>query len=229
MQTRCVVLLGPPGSGKGTQQACLVSLGFREIETGRSLREAATKDQELAQILQNGQLVNDERVATLLQSELEVLTYQDQRVVIDGFFRTSKQVPIGLSILRYCGYYSDDCAFVLLEGENEEFFRRQVERHNQQVKEIAKFYNMEPGVIQDLRRNLTPQILKNWPRLKEIRTDADPASIQSRMETYTAHIGGIIEELNKAEQRIVHINATLPAPEVFKSLIQALELKAAIV
>ena len=66
-----LILVGPPGSGKGTQAKLLSSrLGLRHIGTGDILREAARQNTPLGQValpyMRSGQLVPDDLVNELV-------------------------------------------------------------------------------------------------------------------------------------------------------------------
>ncbi len=90
-----IVLLGPPGAGKGTQGVVLSrSYGVRHISTGDILREAvknATPLGEKAHTFMNkGELVPDEIVTGIV---VERLNQKDTKAdfILDGFPRTLKQ------------------------------------------------------------------------------------------------------------------------------------------
>ena len=60
-----IILLGPPGCGKGTQAQKLISeFGFVQLSTGDMLREAISKGTEIGMqaksIIDKGELVSDE-------------------------------------------------------------------------------------------------------------------------------------------------------------------------
>jgi adenylate kinase len=79
-----IVLLGPPGSGKGTQAAMLVKeLGLTHISSGELLRSAAKAGTELGlkarSIIDRGELVSDEIMLGLIKERLS------QPDVADGF------------------------------------------------------------------------------------------------------------------------------------------------
>ncbi|HEX9727817.1 MAG TPA: adenylate kinase [Gemmatimonadales bacterium] len=90
-----IILLGAPGSGKGTQGALLTErLGVPKISTGDLLR-AAVKNRtslgvEAQSFMDQGLLVPDEIILSLIE---EVLGSEDARrgVIMDGFPRTIAQ------------------------------------------------------------------------------------------------------------------------------------------
>ncbi len=89
-----LVLLGPPGSGKGTQAARLQDqLGFVPLATGDLLREARAAGTELgrraSEYMDRGELVPDDVIVAMIRDELANL--DDKPVLLDGFPRTVAQ------------------------------------------------------------------------------------------------------------------------------------------
>ncbi len=90
-----IILLGPPGAGKGTQAARLVEHhGMVQLSTGDMLR-AAVKAQtpvgvEAQAVMQRGELVSDEIVSALIDGELTAMG-PDTGAIFDGYPRTEAQ------------------------------------------------------------------------------------------------------------------------------------------
>ena len=90
-----VILLGPPGAGKGTQaQFVCDAFGIPQISTGEMLRAAVSAGTELGQrvkaVMQSGALVSDEIIIDLVQERID----QDDCAngfLFDGFPRTIAQ------------------------------------------------------------------------------------------------------------------------------------------
>lgn len=89
-----IILLGPPGAGKGTQARHLVEeRGMVQLSTGDMLREARTSGTEMgkkvAAIMDAGELVTDEIVIGLIEEKLKGDT--GGGIIFDGFPRTLGQ------------------------------------------------------------------------------------------------------------------------------------------
>ncbi len=90
-----IILLGPPGAGKGTQATRLVErYGMRQLSTGDMLRAAVKAETptglKVKAIMEAGELVSDEIVSALISDELEALSAKTG-VIFDGYPRTAEQ------------------------------------------------------------------------------------------------------------------------------------------
>ncbi|WP_343610354.1 adenylate kinase [Novosphingobium sp.] len=90
-----IILLGPPGAGKGTQAQRLVErFGMKQLSTGDMLR-AAVKAQtavglQAKAVMERGELVSDEIVSALIGEELDAMG-AGTGAIFDGYPRTEAQ------------------------------------------------------------------------------------------------------------------------------------------
>ena len=89
-----IILLGPPGAGKGTQAARLqASRGMIQLSTGDMLREARASGSPIGlkvkAVMDAGELVSDAIVTALIGERLDAST--DRGAIFDGFPRTKPQ------------------------------------------------------------------------------------------------------------------------------------------
>ena len=90
-----IILLGPPGAGKGTQSQRLVEHhGMRQLSTGDMLRAAVKAGTPIGlkakAVMERGELVSDEIVSELIDAELTAMG-SDVGAIFDGYPRTAAQ------------------------------------------------------------------------------------------------------------------------------------------
>ena len=93
-----IVLLGPPGCGKGTQSKLLVEKNnFVQLSTGDLLRSEISKsDSDLGKkvkhLMESGELVPDDIVIDIIMNKVE--EHKNKNIVFDGFPRNLKQAEV---------------------------------------------------------------------------------------------------------------------------------------
>lgn len=90
-----IILLGPPGAGKGTQAQRLVQQrGMRQLSTGDMLRAAVKAGTPVGlkakAVMERGELVSDEIVSELIDAELGAMG-EGVGAIFDGYPRTAAQ------------------------------------------------------------------------------------------------------------------------------------------
>ena len=166
-----IVLLGAPGSGKGTQAARLkAELGIAHISTGDLLRAAVKAGTALGlkakAVMESGQLVSDEIVLGMLE---ERLAQADTRAgfILDGYPRNLAQADALDQLLKRIGQPLDavlklnvpDAAIVArceirfkAEGradDNPETVRKRLEVYAQQTAPVADYY-LKRGLLSEI-------------------------------------------------------------------------------
>jgi len=157
-----IVLMGAPGSGKGTQAALIVKeLGLPHISTGDLLRSAVAAGSELGRqakaVMDRGELVSDEIVLGLLE---ERLAEDDARAgfVLDGYPRNIAQAEALDALLDRLGQPVDEALQIdvdedqvveriarraALEGrsdDTEETVRNRLEVYAEQTAPVIDYY-----------------------------------------------------------------------------------------
>lgn len=125
-----MVLLGPPGAGKGTQAQLLAErVGVPAISTGDMLRAAVAAGSELGRrvdgVMASGGLVDDALMAEVVR---ERLAQPDaaRGYLLDGYPRTLPQAETLAGILRDAGQALD--AVLLIDVPEDELVRRSLLR-----------------------------------------------------------------------------------------------------
>ena len=120
-KSMCLILLGAPGAGKGTQAATLVKeFGVAHIATGDLFRENVAKGTELGKLaktyMDRGALVPDDVTVRML---LERLARPDtaKGVMLDGFPRTIEQAEALAKALAAQGKQVDGVLYIKVPNE----------------------------------------------------------------------------------------------------------------
>ena len=121
MTARRLLLLGPPGAGKGTQAKRLVeALGVPQISTGDMFRAAVAAGTELGrkleQTMARGDLVSDDIVIAVAKDRLSQPDAK-RGFVLDGFPRTVAQAEALDEILGGQGSPLERCLALVVDEE----------------------------------------------------------------------------------------------------------------
>lgn len=120
-----IILLGPPGAGKGTQAARLqATRGMIQMSTGDMLREAVAAGtpvgRKAKEVMERGELVSDAIVSALIGERLDGAA--DKGAIFDGFPRTKHQAAALEILLGERGRQLD--YVIELAVDEEELVRR---------------------------------------------------------------------------------------------------------
>ena len=154
-----LILLGPPGAGKGTQAQRLVEkYGIPQLSTGDMLRAAVKSETEVGKrakaVMDSGQLVSDEIVNQIVSERVDE---PDARrgFILDGYPRTVPQAKALTEMLAQKGQQLD--AVIELKVDESALLRR-----------------MESRVAQTLAAG------------GQVRADDNPESFKKRLDEYRA-------------------------------------------
>ncbi len=194
-----ILLLGPQGSGKGTQARLLVEkFGFFYLSAGDLLREIAKTDQELATLLKSGTFIPDETTFGYVSKYLEDKGIFDN-MIIDGFPRSVKQYNLIKEWLTRKGTKIDIC--INLTISEEETIKRLSSRRLDPA--TGKIYNLitdPPGPSVD--------------QTKLVQRDDDKKEAIKKRLDWTKSLTGPLLELLKGEIEVFEIKGDRSIGEI---------------
>jgi adenylate kinase len=210
-----LVLVGPPGAGKGTQAEFIAAhLSVPKISTGDLFRynvgQGTPLGVEAKKYMDSGQLVPDEVTINMVKDRLAESDATDG-FLLDGFPRNVPQAKVLDDMLKDLGVAID----VVLElvVDNDEVVRRLSGRRT--CRGCGKIWHIEfdPTVVKDVCDRCGGDLFQ--------RDDDKPDTIQNRLAVYdeqTSPLVGFYAEQSK----LVGIDATGPVEDVTDRAIDAL-------
>ncbi len=212
-----VILLGPPGVGKGTQGAMLAeALEWDRLATGDLLREAKRRGTELgrqaATYMDAGELVPDSLIVAMVQERLEAMPAR-RGVLFDGFPRTEPQAQALDRVLPEVGRQVD--AVVLLEAPDEVLHKRiSGRRHSPESGRVYNVYFDPPeqeGICDEAG---TPLVH---------REDDHPETVARRLEVYRELTEPLVDYYEASDAPVLRIDGDQTMEAVQASVRQALD------
>ena len=182
-----LILLGPPGAGKGTQAARLVEQrGMRQLSTGDMLRAAVTAGTPVGvqakAVMEAGELVSDEIVTALIDAELTAMG-PETGAIFDGYPRTAAQAEQLDEVLAAHGRKLD--RVIELEVDEDELVHRIVGRFTC-AKCGAPYHD-------ELKQTKVPGICDVCGSTEfKRRPDDNEATVRTRMAEYRAKTAPIL-------------------------------------
>jgi len=154
-----LVLLGPPGAGKGTQSARLVEkMGVPQLSTGDMLRAAVAAGSPIGlrakALMEAGQLVPDEIVIGIIDQRLDEADCANG-FILDGFPRTVAQA---------------------------EALRELLARKGMKLDAVVELVVDENALVDRMRKRVAETLAAG----REVRADDNPETFRTRLDAYRA-------------------------------------------
>lgn len=203
-----VILIGPPGAGKGTQAQLLTEqLGIPQVATGDMLREARRNRTPLGlaaeSYMQAGKLVPDDVVIGLIEERLANSDCANG-FLLDGFPRTVPQAEALDSLLARKGFALD--AAVQIDVPRDLLIERAVLRRS----------DKRTGQIYHLKYNPPPADAE-----LEHRADDQPDVVEKRLDVYDAMTAALLPYY-QGKGLLRRIDGTRAPAEVKAGILEAL-------
>ena len=199
-----LVLVGPPGAGKGTQAQRLVDLlGVPQISTGdlmRAERKAGTElGKKFDEYMSKGQLVPDSLVIDLFADRL-AKPDAAKGAIFDGFPRTQAQAQALDELLARLGRSIHKVVVIDLAVEDilERITGRRVDPATGQVYHV-RYNPPPPGVMVEQRKDDTEEVVRT--RDQSYRRDTEPVLPYYEKRGLVARVDGL-GELDEVTKRI---------------------------
>jgi adenylate kinase len=236
MKRKVIIILGPPGAGKGTQSELLSGkLNLYLFETSkileREFKEAENSpdnekerfvevDGEKFDVLEekenwkNGILCSPPYVTYLVVNEIKNLFNAGKNLVLSGSPRTIYEVQREIPIIEDL-YGKENIKVILLEINPEETIFRNSHRKICELMRHSILFNKET-------ENLTICPLDGSKLVKREDLD-DPETIKVRIKEYTERTLPIVEYFEKNNINVKKINGGQAVADVFKDILEVIK------
>ena len=189
-----LILLGPPGAGKGTQAQRLVEKhGIVQLSTGDMLRAAVKAGTPVGlrakDIMARGELVPDEVVVAIVSDRVDEPDAKNG-FILDGFPRTVRQAVALDHMLKGKGQTLD--AVIELK--------------------------VDPGILQE---RIASRIAQTQARGEVLREDDDPEILKRRIDTYRAQTAPLVDYY-RDRNALKSVDGMAAIPEVASAIDRAL-------
>ena len=203
-----LIILGPPGAGKGTQATFIASeFNIPHISTGDMLREAIKKGTNLGQkakeVMDAGNLVSDDLIIELVKERISESDCS-QGFLFDGFPRTIPQAEaLEVNNIQIDGV-------IELKVPDDEILKRMSGRRIHLNSGRTYHVDFNPPLIEGLDDETGEELI--------IRKDDEPETVKDRLKVYWKQTQPLIEHYlgNKENSKLDYfsVEGTLSVEEI---------------
>lgn len=209
-----LILLGPPGSGKGTQAKQLSkNLDYYHLSTGDLLRSELQKETVLGKKIRNyidrGELVPDEIIVNILLESIAKIN-DLSGIILDGFPRTLTQAQ-----LLYKKYGIKNTIVFFLDVEDSIIINRIIQRR--MCVQCGHLYHLEFYPPKEIGR------CDNCNGKLEQRFDDKESIIKKRLEIFHKEMPPILQ-FYENQGILIHIKGNKSQKQITESIIHELKL-----
>jgi adenylate kinase len=215
MSPMYIVMLGPPGAGKGTQAKKLAqSLNLVHVSTGDLFRENLKNETPLGQLAQQymnkGELVPDDVTVAMVEERFSRPDCE-KGAVLDGFPRTPAQAEALENLLKQFGSEVKVVPYIKVPDDV-------------LVERLSGRWMSPSGRVYHEKYN--PPVVKwiddiDGSQLYQ-REDDKPATVRHRIEVYNEQTAPLIDYY-RDKGRLVEIDGTQPIEDVFEDIMASVK------
>lgn len=203
-----ILLIGAPGSGKGSLSELLINNdNFKHISTGNLFRAILSQDdskqaQEINQYIKNGKLVPDSITNQIAKDAILELTQNNQSFILDGYPRSIAQAN------ELASYLDLDYVFYLNINDDLLIKRLTGRRMCPGCGGIYNIY-LKPSKNNNKCENCDKELIQRSDDVLEV--------VQSRIDTYNQQTLALVDYYQK-QNKLIHINADRAVDDIYKEI-----------
>ena len=211
---KLVILLGPPGVGKGTQCSLLSSrLGYKHISTGTIIRNEIKSKSELGlrvqSLVESGNLVDDKTILSCLEKAIyELNCPSDTTILLDGLPRNLAQANQLDIIIKKTGF--DSFKVVCLDADTDLLTQRFESRFT------CSNCSAVESIINNKDLDLSSYKCKSCGTAGVVfrRRDDEASTVKHRLDLYEKETLPLVD-FYKGKKNISFVNGLLPPELVY--------------
>lgn len=217
MRTNTVILLvGPPGSGKGTlSQMCAQKLGWEKVSTGDLCRTHIEKQTEIGKIIdfaiKSGKLVSDGLMSQMVFEWFRERQNGSDVIILDGYPRTVNQAKYFDDLTTHL----DDSVKVIVAKfiiNDKSVIDRLSNRYICKNKACQQVYSLKESSALTPKRDM---ICDTCGAELIRRKDDNPEAIRERLKVYHLHEKDLLSHYENAGYEIREFKSDSPIDQLF--------------
>jgi adenylate kinase len=206
-----IIVLGPPGSGKGTQSKRLTKeLNMDYFSTGDFARKMAEYNPRIKNIVESGGLIPEEEMTRYVYKYLEENFDDMTNILFDGFPRFVSQYELLTQLLKDKG--SEKILIISLELDDEKVIKRLSSRRI--CEDCGKEYNLVTNPPKSETCECGGKLIT--------RADDNPESIKERLDVYKENVEPLIRHVEE-KGYLIKIDGDQPIETITKEVLEKIK------
>jgi len=212
------VLVGPPGSGKGSVSGlCIQEFGWKQLSTGNLCRKHIAEQTEIGKqidfILKSGRLVSDDIIIDMVNEWLAEQLDLGVTVILDGYPRNVVQANALQRFLEQEAYNSVPFYVVEFIIPDSVVIDRICNRAICKNRDCQAVYSLVKGSSLRPKRDMMCDLCDNS---LYVRPDDTLGAVKERLKVYHEHADALLSFYKSKGFDVACVDATKPLEDVFK-------------
>ncbi|MBY0109876.1 MAG: nucleoside monophosphate kinase [Candidatus Babeliaceae bacterium] len=214
------ILIGPPGSGKGSLSHLLKkNLGWAHLSTGNLCRQHITRMTDIGlkidHAIKSGKLIEDKLMITMVASWIQEATIASSGIILDGFPRTVAQARALDYIFNQDSFKNSSITIVSMNINDDHVINRLRTRYVCQNDACQAVYSI---ISHQHHTNLECQECGS-PVIQRIDDKGD--IVFERLKIYHRFADDLLDYYRNSSHKVIDLNVEMPLENVFKMFIQS--------
>jgi len=222
------VLVGPPGSGKGSVSAlCIKEFGWKQLSTGNLCRKHIAEQTEIGKqidfVLKSGKLVSDDIIINMVNQWLAEQLDSGETVILDGYPRNVSQAGALQSFLGQKTYESVPFHIVEFTIPDSVVIDRLCNRAICENRDCQAVYSL---VEESSLKPKKEMVCDECSSSLYVRPDDTPQAVKERLKVYHEHADALLGFYREKGSKVLEVDASKPLSDVFDSFKRLIGIKA---